>query len=190
MARKKAAVLKSSLLVRKGEAEPSVFSPSFQPIKDGAGRPASPAVPVDELAAKEFESAVVRKAESAATMDRIKNAMSRNVTIPFPASKTRAASQGNDRSANKQEGPKRPLAGEAAVMNTPPRSPGKPRRRAMTLRLDPERHRRLKILGIYTDRSAQNILTAALDEYLDRVLPSVDRECSCLNALTRVVGSA
>jgi len=43
------------------------------------------------------------------------------------------------------------------------------RRAAFTLRLDAERHFRLKMAGLLLDRSAQVIVTEALDQYLSEV---------------------
>ena len=43
------------------------------------------------------------------------------------------------------------------------------RRAAFTLRLDPERHLRLKVAGVVLGRSSQDIVTEALDTYLSHV---------------------
>ena len=55
-----------------------------------------------------------------------------------------------------------------------PDVPAKDRRR-LTLRLDPERHMRLKLAAAHLDLSLQDILIAALDAYLAREAP-----CACL----------
>ena len=53
----------------------------------------------------------------------------------------------------------------------------------LTLRLDRERHLRLKLVGAHSRRSVQEILTLALDEYLDRVVPEAfNGRCACLAA--------
>ncbi|MCB9960304.1 MAG: hypothetical protein H6843_17035 [Rhodospirillaceae bacterium] len=53
----------------------------------------------------------------------------------------------------------------------------------LTLRLDRERHLRLKLVGAHSRRSVQEILTSALDEYLDRVVPEAfNGRCACLAA--------
>lgn len=50
-----------------------------------------------------------------------------------------------------------------------PRSNGHAGKRvAMTLRLDPERHLRLKLFTVQAGRSAQDVLTTAIDEYLSQ----------------------
>lgn len=43
------------------------------------------------------------------------------------------------------------------------------RRAAFTLRLDAERHFRLRMAGVLLDRSAQRIVTEALDKYLSEI---------------------
>ena len=58
----------------------------------------------------------------------------------------------------------------------PPLPPAKDRRR-LTLRLDPERHMRLKLAAAHLDLSLQEILIAALDSHLAREAP-----CACLAA--------
>jgi hypothetical protein len=55
-----------------------------------------------------------------------------------------------------------------------PEVPAKDRRR-LTLRLDPERHVRLKLAAAHLDLSLQDILIAALDAHLAREAP-----CPCL----------
>jgi hypothetical protein len=46
--------------------------------------------------------------------------------------------------------------------------PVPPARKAMTLRLDPAQHLRLRVLSAYERRSAQEIMVQALTSYLDR----------------------
>lgn len=64
---------------------------------------------------------------------------------------------------------------------TPPTDVGGSRA-ALTLRLDEERHLRLRVFAAHSKRSSQDILTQALDEYLER--HSYDgnmRHCDCLH---------
>ncbi len=51
---------------------------------------------------------------------------------------------------------------------------------AMTLRLDPARHRRLRLFAACTERSMQAVLVAALDDYLARACADDDLGCACL----------
>jgi len=57
------------------------------------------------------------------------------------------------------------------------------KRVAMTLRLDPARHLRLRVLSAHVNRSSQDILTEALDSFLDKFahMPEM-RQCDCLRA--------
>lgn len=56
-----------------------------------------------------------------------------------------------------------------------------PPRIAMTLRMDPERHLRLKLLAAHRGQSAQEILTEAFDAFLGRPeFASLLIRCRCL----------
>ena len=62
-------------------------------------------------------------------------------------------------------------------------SPAKDRVR-LTLRLDQDRHRVLRLLSVHTGRSLQDILTAALDEYVAEFKARSSSEaCACLSQL-------
>jgi len=55
-------------------------------------------------------------------------------------------------------------------------------RARLALRLDEERHRRLRLATAHLRKSGQGLLLAALDHYLDHVVPTlVDRNCHCLS---------
>ncbi len=56
----------------------------------------------------------------------------------------------------------------------------KGKRVAVTLRRNQVRHLRMKVLSAQTHRSAQNILTEALDRYLDAESLSFAPDCPCL----------
>ncbi len=57
------------------------------------------------------------------------------------------------------------------------------KRVAMTLRLDHPRHLRLRVLSAHTNRSSQDILTEALDNFLDQFAHMAEmRQCDCLRA--------
>lgn len=55
-----------------------------------------------------------------------------------------------------------------AVRKAPRAAPGSKGKAAFTLRLDPERHLRLRLVCAVNHRSAQQIVTQALDEFLAR----------------------
>ena len=69
-----------------------------------------------------------------------------------------------------------PLVTAPAPRAQKPDVPAKDRRR-LTLRLDPDRHMRLKLAAAHLDRSLQDILIAALDAHLAREAP-----CPCLGS--------
>jgi hypothetical protein len=55
-------------------------------------------------------------------------------------------------------------------------------RARVTMRLEEARHRRLRLAAAHLHKSAQAVLLAALDHYLERILPGVLHEpCPCLD---------
>lgn len=70
----------------------------------------------------------------------------------------------------------RPVAVRESARNPHP-APGQPEERvAMTLRLDPSRHTRLKICAARRNRTSQDVVTEALDAYLE----ACGGDCACL----------
>ncbi len=199
MKKQKAAVLDSSLLVRKGAAKPSVFSaadpvnadpahrgwPVEHPVKHEAPAAGSE-MTGDSPVSLPQDAASVGKADNAAdtatAMERIRNAMSGGSTIPFPGRDV-AANDLVDFAAVKTALAEGSLArGKAAARwFASRRKPWAKKRVATTLRLDPERHLRLKIFTAWTERSIQDVLTCALDDYLDRA-SAVGRDHAGLGA--------
>ena len=56
-------------------------------------------------------------------------------------------------------------------------------RAKLTMRLDRERHFRLKLVAAHLKRSSQEVLTQALDAYLDQLAPAMmNGGCACLEA--------
>ena len=52
----------------------------------------------------------------------------------------------------------------------------------MTVRLDHERHHRLRVLSAHLNKSSQEILVEALDKFLDKRTPeAADHGCTCLD---------
>ncbi len=188
MKKQKAAVLDSSLLVRKGDAKPSVFSAADPVNADaahrgwpvehvehaapsaGSGMTGESPVPLSQDTASPQDTASAGKAGTVAAMERIKTAMSGGgSTIPFPGRDV-AANDLIDFAAVKKAMAEGSLArGKAAARWFTSRRKARANKRvATTLRLDPERHLRLKIFTASTGRSIQDVLTCALDDYLDR----------------------
>lgn len=54
-------------------------------------------------------------------------------------------------------------------------------RAKLSVRLDPDRHLRLKLAAAHLRRSSQAIMLDALDAYLSSVTPALDPACPCLN---------
>ena len=65
----------------------------------------------------------------------------------------------------------------------------KGRKAAFTLRLDADRHLKLRLASAIVGRSAQQMVTEALDAYLGS-LPDVDRLASCAHARSQVMTSS
>jgi hypothetical protein len=64
-------------------------------------------------------------------------------------------------------------------------APKRSRRVNLSFRMDPQRHHRLKVAAAHMNRSAQDILTNALDRYLDEMAGAyMDGSCNCLSAET------
>ena len=88
--------------------------------------------------------------------------------VPGPAVTTRPAASANGAGARPAPPPTDRVAGPVAKL---------------TLRLDRDRHLRLKLAGVHGRRSIQEILTSALDEYLEKVVPEAfNGRCACLSA--------
>ncbi|MFQ6017680.1 MAG: hypothetical protein ACE5KF_05740 [Kiloniellaceae bacterium] len=75
--------------------------------------------------------------------------------------------------------PEKPAAGR----NTASTKSGRENRIRVSLRLDPDRHLRLKILAGHEGRTLQSLLVAALDDYFGRYdSAAMDRICETLTA--------
>ncbi|WP_062732258.1 hypothetical protein [Sphingobium abikonense] len=68
----------------------------------------------------------------------------------------------------------RPVGKKTAKRADPLRAVAQGRKAAFTLRLDADRHLKLRLASAVTGRSAQQMLTQALDEFL-MTLPEIDR---------------
>jgi hypothetical protein len=56
----------------------------------------------------------------------------------------------------------------------------------MTFRLDEARHLRLRLAAAHLQRSRQDVLTEALDRFLDQISPEIlSNNCVCLTARAR-----
>ncbi|MCH8862561.1 MAG: hypothetical protein IID51_08615 [Proteobacteria bacterium] len=78
-----------------------------------------------------------------------------------------------------------PHQGQAEIERrlAPKRPVGSGRRIAMTVRLDHEQHLRLRVFSVHQKRSSQEILTLALDKYIDENAPAaLDTACLTLKS--------
>ncbi|MFY9351790.1 hypothetical protein [Sphingobium sp.] len=148
------ASLTSGLLARKGAAQPAMRRPML-----GFGRAAAAAVQQDDLGWNDmgfdvsgFEAEPEAVAEAPAPIG----------LTPMPAPAPAVPPVVAER---------KQLARRVAATIAPATAG---RKAAFTLRLDAERHLKLRLAVAVTRRSAQQIVTQALDEYLDN-LPEIDR---------------
>lgn len=165
------ASLSSGLLARKGTAKPAMRPQGFGHfggVEDlgwndmGQGRPDAEPVPERQpssIAALTPGPIAEDKAIEAPVVIEQQRDLSKRFAEPAPAV---AVAPVRKRQALE--------AGKSDV--TLPRSrvaPGSKGKAAFTLRLDPERHLRLRLGCAVTGRSAQMLVTAALDSYLDNL---------------------
>lgn len=179
------ASLSSGLLARKGTAKPAMRPQSFTSFEDlgwndmGHGLPAEPEDVPEHVPSS---IAALTPAPRAGRSDEIAEASNDE---PSVVAQQRAIAGGLGAAFDRDEevgeadaeaavsepNPARPQ-GEVVSLPKRPRSvPGK--KAAFTLRLDPERHLRLRLACAVTGRSAQQIVTEAVDEMLAG-LPELD----------------
>lgn len=165
------ASLSPSLLARKGSAKPAMRPQSFRFNGDGSGMAVAQA-PLDDLGWNDMGDDTPTPAP--AVMVALHNAPIATLVIP-----PRVVVQ-QEELAQRFETPLPPpeLVApmiEQPVMAQPVASafapiaraaPGAKPKAAFTLRLDPERHLRLRLVCAVSHRSAQQIVTQALDEFL------------------------
>jgi hypothetical protein len=72
-----------------------------------------------------------------------------------------------------------PVREEAAAPDQPPGEAGEATAR-FSVRLDPDRHLRLKLMAAHSRRSRQDIVVAAIDRYLAELGPLARGGCGCL----------
>ncbi len=100
--------------------------------------------------------------------------------LPTGYTPIRAQDVGAARSANENAGKPHPLPPPALVARggPPPTENGRAR---VSVRLDRERHLKLKLTAAHLQSSLQDIFTDALDRYLEQIGPEVLRsDCACL----------
>ena len=163
------ASLSPSLLARKGSAKPAMRPQSFRFNGDGSGL-AVAHEPLDDLGWNDMGDD--RSAPTPAAPVALHNAPVATLVIP-----PRVVVQ-QEELAQRFEAPsptpvapviEQPTVAQpvsSAFMPTVRAAPGAKPKAAFTLRLDPDRHLRLRLVCAVNHRSAQQIVTQALDEFL------------------------
>ncbi|SCW82766.1 hypothetical protein SAMN02927924_03176 [Sphingobium faniae] len=150
------ASLTSGLLARKGAAQPAMRRPAVL----GPGRAAMAAVPQDDLGWNDMGDAPMvppLQPSPIASLTPMTHALPTAAPIPPVV-------------AERHELAER----VAETLSTKSRGAASARKTAFTLRLDADRHLRLRLACAVTGRSAQQIVTEAVDKYLGD-LPEIDR---------------
>ena len=148
------------------EPEAVYEEPEPAPQPRAAAPPRAPAAP-PQAAAPQDSGAV-------GDLARITKAM-RSKPEPEPEPQPQQTQASVDfASAREAKSGKRPF-GPSAGNKAEPKAAGEPqatgKRTAHTLRLDAERHLKLKVYSVFTRVTIQKVLTDALDDYLERVAP-------------------
>lgn len=172
MTKLKPAILRSFLLVRKGQAAPATGTASHQSV---APEPSS-REPFPQGSSRKSPAAKVH-AMRIATPSPSDQADAGGNFAGIPAQTVEAL-----RAVTKGRRPaKDEPAAPARKSRRPAKSGGAPRS-SLTVRLDPQRQMRLAVYSAFTRRTKQDILIEALDNYLERTCPEVCEEnCACLN---------
>lgn len=163
------ASLSSTLLARKGAAKPAMRPQGFgQGVSledlgwNDMGTPPQPAaVPYEHVPTPLTGLTPAPRAEAIAAME------------PPPVLEQQRAIEATFAAEPKKARPARPAAQDAVVSLPRERSVSGGKKAAFTLRLDTDRHLRLRLACAVTNRSAQQIVTEALDEFLAS-LPALD----------------
>ncbi|MBH1993042.1 MAG: hypothetical protein I8H86_09150 [Sphingomonadaceae bacterium] len=154
------ASLTSGLLARKGAAQPAMRRPMM-----GFGRSSAVAMQQDDLGWNDMgfdvEPAPVPMEEPPVAIGLTPMAPSAPVAVPVPPVVTEREELA-ERIMGTPAPPKATVVAKAS------------RKAAFTLRLEANRHLKLRLACAVTGRSAQQIVTQALDEFLNG-LPEIDR---------------
>lgn len=164
------ASLTSGLLARKGAAQPAMRRPML-----GFGRGPATALQQDDLGWNDMGFDVEPAPQPVEQPVAIGlTPMGATLSAPVPAVVTEREELA-ERIAATPAPVKAPRA--KAASRTKPESapaPARDRKAAFTLRLDSERHLKLRLASAVTGRSAQQIVCQALDDFLT-TLPEIDR---------------
>jgi hypothetical protein len=154
---------------------------SSSPVTPPPAKAAAPKVEATEQAAPPAED----KPSESWTTQSIFSALKRTPGL-HPAADDAKASAGAGAEAGSQETPRSetprkvsPAATHGVATAPRPEASSAKDRVALTLRVDQDRHTRLRVLAAQTKRSSQDILLAALDNYIDSASQGMSF-CECL----------
>jgi hypothetical protein len=172
---KEVAMLTSGLLARKGAAIPaSLGLAPFHHIAPSAG-PAQPAAPPQPAPTASLRATAPAPAP---TSPRIESWP----PLPFPGLRAapRPTSDAQPSEAETKDVPPAAVA-DARAAEALDALPADGKLAKVSLRLDPARHLKLRLAAAHQRRSGQQILLAALDAYVEAIVPAVmDGDCACL----------
>lgn len=149
------ASLSPSLLARKGSAKPAMRRQDTSRFTIGGG-----AMPADDLGWNDWGHANDR--EQAQEQKRAKEQDCGKASLPAAPEAERPVPEVLRQIEQVTWRMNRPVPAARVAKR-------EGRRAAFTLRLDAERHFRLKMAGVVLDRSAQVLVTEALDKYLSEI---------------------
>lgn len=161
------ASLSSGLLARKGAAKPAMRPQGYAGFEDLGWNDMGQEAEGDEAAPEHVPSSIAALTPAPKHRDEPSVvAQQRAILERFDGEEEAEAAEAEDAVP--------PAAPQAEVVVLPRPAPGAPgRKAAFTLRLDPDRHLKLRLACAVSGRSAQQIVTGALDQLL-ATLPEVD----------------
>lgn len=177
------ASLSSGLLARKGSAKPAMRPQGFAQVNgnledlgwNDMGHP--PSAPAQEQQPEPHEHVPSSIAALTPAPKPQESGLINGTPIPVEQQRALAESFGAPEPEEVYEHEEYEPAVAAPVVpiasSRPRRAPGQKEKAAFTLRLDPERHLKLRLACAVKHRSAQQIVSQALDEYLQS-LPELD----------------
>ncbi|MAU40949.1 MAG: hypothetical protein CMF31_04935 [Kordiimonas sp.] len=195
---KKAAQLSSRLLARKGEAIPSPGATNFDPLaerlRNAGKRPpqvdfsddAKNALLHDNDTTQETVPSSTAVVESQGVRKQLEKARATFLSTNLDKKEKNAAVEGLKSSAEPASATSAQdiTSEQETVAETVPDIKIAPagKRVAMTLRMESEQHLKLRLFSAHTNKSCQDILTKALDAYLDAHQQDIGASnCPCLN---------
>ena len=183
------ASLSSGLLARKGAAKPAMRPQGFGQLGAGVedlgwndmgyGHAVAPAYQAHDIGPAEHVPSSIAALTPAPRPQGDKPVAEETAPEPPVVEQQRAI----EATFSGQVGRAAPESEAAPSAPRPRRAPGSKGKAAFTLRLDPERHLKLRLACAVAHRSAQQVVTDALDSYLNS-LPELDAFAGRLPAKT------